>query len=128
MIIKGKVIKGDQRGRKQGFPTANLNRNLAAKKISKGVYACLINIKSKWSEGILIYGAPDKNNGSKLEVFFLNFRRNVYHRVITVKIIQKIRPLINFKSKNKFLKQAKKDVKKARKILKPLKNSGLLLK
>lgn len=128
MIIRGQVIKGDKRGKKQGFPTANLNRNLAAKKIPKGVYACLVGIKNGWLKGILIYGAPDKNNRPKLEVFFLNFRQNVYHRVITVKIIRKIRPLVNFKSKKQFLKQAKKDVKETKKILKPLKISGFLLK
>lgn len=121
MIIRGKVIKGDQRGAKQGFPTANLNRNLAAKKIPTGVYACLVHIKNRWLKGILIYGAPDNNNRPKLEVFFLNFHRNIYHHTVSVKIIKKIRPLANFKSKKEFLRQAKKDVAAAKKILKPLK-------
>jgi riboflavin kinase/FMN adenylyltransferase len=93
MIITGRVIRGDKRGAKQGFPTANLNRKLAAGKITKGVYACLVEIKNKKLKGILIYGAPDNENKPKLEVFFLNFRQNIYHRVITVKIIGKIRPL-----------------------------------
>jgi len=117
MIIKGWVIKGDNRGAKQGYPTANLNRKLAARKIPKGVYACLIKKTNKIFRGVLIYGVPDKNKKSKLEVYFLNLRQNLYHKFITVNIIKKIRPLITFPSKNEFLKQAKKDVKTAERIL-----------
>lgn len=117
MIIRGKVIKGDQKGKKQGFPTANLNPALA-KNLSRGVSACLAFHKNKICPAILIYGAPDKNNKAKLEVFFLKKCQNIYGQFIKVKKIRKIRALLNFKTKKKFINQAKNDIKKTKTLLK----------
>ncbi|MDZ7798915.1 MAG: riboflavin kinase [Patescibacteria group bacterium] len=116
MIIQGPVIKGDGQGKKQGFPTANLNPNLA-KNIEPGVYACFAFLKKEKYPAILIFGALDKNNCSKLEVFFLKNCPDIYGQKIKVKIIKKIRPLIKFYSKRKLYQQVKKDIKKNKEIL-----------
>ncbi len=117
MIIKGKVIKGDQKGARQGFPTANLNPNLA-NDISKGVYAAWASLKNKKCPAILIFGAPDKDNKPKLEVFFLENCQNIYGEIIKVEIIKLIRPLINFETKKSFLKQVDKDINQIQNLLK----------
>jgi len=119
MIISGRVIKGDQKGHKQGFPTANLNPRILKHRFSKGVYACYINFKNKQKKGILIYGAPNIKGEAKLEVFFLKKPLRVYRKNISVVVIKKIRNLKKFHSKNEFFKQVKKDIKAAKKILTP---------
>ena len=117
MIIRGRVIKGDQKATKTGFPTSNLNAKLVKNKIKKGVYAAQLEYSKKTYQAILVYGALGKKNETKLEIFIFNFRQNLYNKTIKVKILNKVRPIKKFKNTGELKIQIVKDIKKAKRIL-----------
>jgi len=117
MIIRGRVIRGDQKAAKTGFPTSNLKAELVKNKINKGVYAAQAEYGKKIHQAILVYGAKNKQNKAKLEIFILNFHQNLYKKIIRVRILNKIRSIMEFKNVRELKKQIVKDIKKAKRIL-----------
>jgi len=113
-IFYGKVIKGEQIGEKQGFPTANLNpRLLAGRRLAKGVYIVTAFLESMKYPALLIYGVPGfkiQKNG-KAEVYFLNYNGRIYGRTIGVQVHKKIRPLRFYSKKSALLKRIRQDIK-----------------
>ena len=114
-IISGKVIKGARRGRKLGFPTANIAFN---GRIS-GIYAVRVHINGKKYNGAANIGyAPTFERKEKLlEVFIFNFRKNITGKKIDVELVKKLREEKKFNSISDLVKQIKKDVKEAKTIL-----------
>ncbi|MDP2684488.1 MAG: riboflavin kinase [bacterium] len=111
--LKGNVIHGENIGQKQGYPTANLSRRvLVNKKISKGVYIAETIYNNKKYKSIFIIGVPGekKQKAGKVEIFFLNFKGNLYGKKITIRLIKKIRPLVYSKDHSKLLDRIKKDI------------------
>lgn len=115
-IISGKVIKGAMRGRKLGFPTANLRFR---GKIH-GVYAVYAYIGGKKYKGAANIGyAPTFGPRRKLlEVYIFNFKKNILGKNIKVEVVKKLRSEKKFDSAESLVKQIKKDVKEAKMILK----------
>ena len=115
MIVSGKVIKGAKRGRKLGFPTANL----AFKGGISGVYAVHVYIDSKKYKGAANIGyAPTFGRRQKLlEVYIFNFNKNIVGKKIDVELVKKLREEKKFDSVSELVKQIKKDVKEAKTIL-----------
>ncbi len=112
--LTGRVIYGENIGDKQGYPTANLSRRvLFNKKISTGVYIAKTTYNQKKYKSILVIGVPGeiKQKKGKVEIFFLNFNRNIYHKKIEVKPLKKIRPLFFYREHHKLLARIKKDIK-----------------
>jgi len=111
--IKGKVIRGENIGNKQGYPTANLSgRVLVNKKINKGVYIAETLLNNEKYKSILIIGVPGikKFKKGKVEIYLLNYRGNLYGKSISVQLIKKIRPLVFYQDHNKLLSQIRKDI------------------
>ena len=80
--IIGKVIKGNRRGRKIGYPTCNISLNSYV--IPKfGVYAVSVKINNIFKKGIANIGYRPTFNGKKLllEVNIFNFRKNLYNKL-----------------------------------------------
>jgi riboflavin kinase / FMN adenylyltransferase len=113
MIFKylfwGKIIKGKDRGKKLGFPTANIRLH---KNIPEGVYISEVFIShNKYSAATFI--GPAKTYGEldyKAESYILDFENNIYRKWITVRLIQKLRGNIKFDSPQALTKQIKQDV------------------
>ena len=116
MIISGKVIQGAKRGRKLGFPTANIRYS---GKLS-GIYAVYICIDGKKYKGAASIGyAPTFRRRKKLlEVYIFNFSKNIVGKQVEVELVKKLRDEKKFASVGDLIKQIKKDVKEAKKILK----------
>ena len=114
-IISGKVIKGARRGRKLGFPTANVKFNGK----QSGIYAVYIYINGKKYKGAANIGyAPTFERKEKLlEVFVFNFNKNIVGKNIDVELVKKLRDEKKFNSVGELVKQIKKDVKEAKEIL-----------
>ncbi|CAL4319524.1 Bifunctional riboflavin kinase/FMN adenylyltransferase [Buchnera aphidicola (Thelaxes suberi)] len=117
--ISGKVEHGIQKGRKIGFPTANVNLH-SSLQIINGVYAVKIFIfdcKKKFF-GIANIGiCPTfKKKNIKLEVHIPDIFINLYEKKIKVIFIKKIRKEKKFNSINDLIIQIKKDVNLAKKI------------
>ncbi len=104
-VIIGKVIKGAQRGRVIGFPTANI---VLKEEMQSGVYAGAVILDSgNYMTAIFI---PDSRD--LLEIHVLNFNGNLYDKEIEVCVGEKIRDVKNFDNEKELVKQIKKDIEK----------------
>ncbi|MBI2601136.1 riboflavin kinase [Candidatus Daviesbacteria bacterium] len=108
----GKVKRGQSRGKKLGFPTANINLH---NKMAQGVYVSKIKIKSQFFTALTFIGnATTFNEENYLaESYILNFDKDIYGEFISVYLLKKIRGNIKFKTANDLIKQMKKDEKQA---------------
>ncbi|MFA5107609.1 MAG: riboflavin kinase [Patescibacteria group bacterium] len=119
-IIKGRVIRGEGRGRQQGYPTANLDRRyFRTHPIANGVYAGLVEMRKKQRRCLVIVGAPyaaGRKKIKKIEVHILNFRGNIRRVRLEVRLIKKIRPMKTFTDQKSLLRQIRSDIRRAKNI------------
>ena len=114
--ISGKVVYGDQRGRKIGFPTANIHMFHNRPPI-KGVFAVKLDEKF----GVANLGIrPTVSGISKLllEVHVLDFSKNLYGQHVHITFLKKIRDEVKFESLEALKIQIKKDIENAKNFLK----------
>ena len=114
--IQGTVKKGNQRGRKIGFPTCNINLNEYI--IPRlGVYSIIAETDSFRKKGIANIGYRPTFNGQNLllEVNIFGINKNLYNKVIKVYFLKFIRAEKKFKNLEHLRKQIKLDVKQAKK-------------
>jgi riboflavin kinase / FMN adenylyltransferase len=116
--IIGKVIHGDERGRKLGFPTANLLPDPSCR-LRHGIYAVRVVAGAKTYDGVASYGRrPTFDNGrALLEAFLFDFSGDLYGQTIEVLFIAWIRPEMKFDSATALIEQMKHDEALAREIL-----------
>jgi riboflavin kinase/FMN adenylyltransferase len=87
----GEVIKGDQRGRTLGFPTANI-ATASSFGLAQGVYAVRARLGEKLLDGVAAYGKPMFNNElPPFETYLLDFDADIYGRHLEVALIGHIR-------------------------------------
>lgn len=88
-----KVVNGDKRGRKLGFPTANLEIDDNRAMLPNGVYIVEVKVKKNFYMGIANIGDNPTFKVAKrrLEVFIDNFSGDIYGEEIAVSFIKKIR-------------------------------------
>lgn len=110
----GKVRKYNQRGRKLGFPTANIN---LTKKIPEGIYISKTKVNGKIHGSVTFIGAAKTFNEKKFhaETYILDFNQNIYGKWISIELIKKIRDNKKFNSAQVLIEQMKKDEKETRK-------------
>ena len=114
--INGKVIKGQRRGHKIGFPTCNLK--LSDYVVPKlGVYSVKVESKNFYKNGIANIGYRPTFNGENLllETNIFGINKNLYNKVISINFKKFIRPEKKFKNLKHLKKQIKLDIKKAKK-------------
>ena len=114
--VNGKVIKGQKRGRKIGFPTCNLQmKNYVIPKL--GVYAVKVKTHDFNKNGIanIGYRPTFSSRTLLLETNIFGIDRNLYNKVISVSFKKFIRPEKKFKTLAHLKKQIKIDVMKAKK-------------
>ena len=114
--VIGKVIKGQRRGRKIGFPTCNLKLNdyVVPK---RGVYAVKVKSNNFYKNGIANVGYRPTFNGQKLllETNIFGINKNLYNKVIGINFKKFIRPEKKFRNLKYLKKQIKLDIKQASK-------------
>lgn len=118
--VMGKVRQGDSRGKKLGFPTANLgikNELLPP----GGVYAVEIIFGDKKYKGMANIGSRPSFKKEKssyiLEVNIFDFNQNLYDKVIMVVFVKYIREEKTFLCRNDLIAQLHKDEVRVRKLL-----------
>ncbi|GIW47434.1 MAG: riboflavin biosynthesis protein [Deltaproteobacteria bacterium] len=119
--IEGKVKEGEKRGRKIGFPTANLDTDweLFPK---KGVYATLAHVEGKRFESITNVGIRPTFNANQLliETHIFDFNGDIYGKQIKIEFIERLRDERKFESASALAAQIAKDVEKAKEVLSEL--------
>ena len=114
--VVGKVIKGQRRGHKIGFPTCNLKLNdYVIPKI--GVYAVKVKTKNFNKNGIANVGYRPTFNGQNLllETNIFGINKNLYNKEISISFKKYIRPEKKFRNLKYLKKQIKFDIKQAKK-------------
>jgi len=118
--FSGKVIQGDKLGRTIGYPTANLDVNKIIQIPADGIYASIVEIDQQMYSGALSIGNRPviKNDDSrKIEVYILDFNKDIYRKDIKINVIKKIRNQINYNSLEKLKIQIEKDISEIKRIL-----------
>jgi len=113
--IAGKVINGQKRGRKIGFPTCNVKlKDYIIPRL--GVYAVKVNGPKFRKKGIANIGLRPTFNGKNilLETNIFGINKNLYNKEISVSFRKFIRPEKKFKNLEHLKKQIKLDIKQAK--------------
>ena len=118
--VAGKVIKGDQRGRTIGIPTANLEYPLNTITIPYGVYAVETLIEGNTYFGIVNFGIRPTFNKDKpiVEAYLFDFDNDIYDKNIEILFHKQIRQEKKFNDIKELLNQINIDIAEAKKILK----------
>lgn len=114
----GTVIHGDKRGRKIGFPTANieLSDDYITPKI--GVYAVRLYVQNQWHNGVANLGyKPTFNNPEdkalSIEVHIFDYSSSIYGEEVTVEWYNYIRSERKFDGIEHLIAQIEKDKQQA---------------
>ena len=114
--LDGKVIRGNRRGKKIGFPTCNIKiKDYVIPKL--GVYSVIVYCKSFKKRGIANIGYRPTFNGQNLllEVNIFGINKNLYNKEIRVDFEKFIRPEKRFKGLEQLKKQIKVDIIRVKK-------------
>ena len=121
--LRGLVVRGDQRGRALGFPTANLEvrgGGEGGKLIPPpGIYAVRGVVRSGTYDGALHLGPRPTFRGSPptIEVHLLDFHEDVYGEEVRVDFVSYLREIRPFESSEALIDQMREDVERARVVL-----------
>ena len=118
--LSGKIIKGDELGRKIGYPTANLKIFEKYKlKPQNGVYLIRTKLEKQTYFGMMNIGIRPtisaKNN--QIETHLFNFNGNLYDHEMTLEILEKIRVEKKFESIEKLKIQLDIDKRHCQKLI-----------
>ena len=114
--LDGTVVRGDQRGRTIGFPTANLcteNELLPP----HGVYATTIRIRDVVHASVTNVGVRptvDQSGRTTIETHIFNFDRDVYGAPVRLGFVQRIRDERAFETLDQLQAQIAADCSRAR--------------
>ena len=114
--ILGRVIRGDGRGKKLGYPTVNIHPGEIILP-PLGVYIVRVCLADKLHCGIANIGRrPSFKRAGKVnvEVHIFDFNLNVYDKEITVEFLKKIRDERHFRSPEELIRQIRRDERSAR--------------
>ncbi len=110
--LTGKVVHGFKRGKKIGFPTANLELTNSNGSLPKhGVYASKVIVDGKTYIALTNIGLA-KTFGATIatvEPHIFDFDGDIYGKTLTVILVQHLRGMIKFPSAIELIEQLTKD-------------------
>ncbi len=116
----GTVVRGEGRGRRLDFPTANLEIGDSAKILpANGVYAVRVDIGRKQAPGALYIGTKPTFGGKvrSVEVHIMDVKGALYGRRVGVVFVQRLRDDVAFPGPEALRDAIGKDVAKATRLL-----------
>ena len=115
--ILGTVTRGDNLGKKIGFPTANLSPH-SEQFPPNGVYVAEAKIDNELHRGVINLGVRPTVSGGKsdrvLEIHLFDFNRDIYGCDVEVRFLKFLRPEKKFENLDALVQQIREDVKQAR--------------
>lgn len=111
--LKGTVVKGAERGRLIGFPTANINYGQIRITPKIGVYITTVEVRGKSYNSITNVGINPtfKDDSIKtVETNIFNFDEDIYGEVLKVVFHKRLRDEKKFNGVNELVEQITKDV------------------
>ncbi|HEV7955946.1 MAG: Riboflavin biosynthesis protein [Microbacteriaceae bacterium] len=118
--VRSIVVRGQQRGRTLGYPTANLSPDLEGFIPADGVYAGLLKVDGRSLPAAIsignnptFQGVPEK----QVEAHVLDQEIDLYDRIVEVEFVDYIRGMEKFDSLAELIAQMGRDTAQAREIL-----------
>lgn len=120
-FFSGKIIHGEARGRKLGFPTLNIRIPEGKIILPNGVYAVYNIVEGKKYASVTNIGLRPTFNlesrGIVVESYLLNASGNFYGGTNRVEFVEKLRDEKRFNSADELKEQISRDIKRAETIL-----------
>jgi riboflavin kinase / FMN adenylyltransferase len=119
--LAGEVVHGDERGRRLGFPTANLIPDDALVCPGHGVYACAVagpeSIAGR-AAAVSIGVRPTfvTGRGELIEAYVLDFDGDLYGEQLRLRFVARLRGERRFASAQELIEQMHRDVERTREI------------
>lgn len=117
--ILGTVTRGDNLGKKIGFPTANLSAH-SEQFPPNGVYVAEARIDGELYRGVINLGIrPTVSSGKServLEIHLFDFNRDIYGHDIEVRFLKFLRSEKKFQDLDTLVQQIRQDVEQARQL------------
>lgn len=110
-MIIGNVIKGEQKGRLNGFPTANIENT---ENISTGIYAGFANLDGIQYDCAIYIGTPRPDI---IEIHFIEYSGDLYGKKVGLSLIKKIREDMYECDNSKLIEMIKTDISNVKKEL-----------
>ncbi len=121
--VEGEVVHGDHRGRKLGFPTANLDPDERAAVPADGVYAgWLVRPGGERLPAAVSVGTNPTFDGvqRRVEAYVLDRDDlDLYGEQVGVDFVRRVRPMVRFDSVDELVDQMGRDVEQIRTVLEP---------
>ena len=116
-FFEGCVVKGDQRGRDLGFPTANTVTPTGFQ-LAQGVYAVRARLGGRVFDGVAAYGKPMfDNQRPPFETHLFDFDEDIYGHTLGVALVGHIRGQEVFSGLDELIAAMDRDSRKARDLL-----------
>jgi riboflavin kinase/FMN adenylyltransferase len=114
--MRAEVVRGDQRGRELGFPTANMIPDPLLVCPAYGVYACRVG---EYLAATNVGVRPTFGSDLMLlvESFLLDFKADLYGQELTVEFVERLRPEQRFDQADELIAQMRRDVERTRELL-----------
>jgi riboflavin kinase / FMN adenylyltransferase len=117
--LRGEVVHGDERGRRLGFPTANLVPEEALACPGHGVYACLANGAIPAAVSIGVRPTFATGRGELIEAHLIDFDGDLYGSTLRLDFVARLRGERRFDTPEALIGQMDRDVERTREILAP---------
>jgi riboflavin kinase/FMN adenylyltransferase len=117
--MSGKVVRGDNLGRKLGFPTANVDLRRRQSPVM-GIFAAQVRgLVAEPLDAVASVGTRPTFGGTKplLEVHIFDFDRQIYGSYIQVDFIARLRSEEKFDDEKALIEQMHRDAARARELL-----------
>ncbi len=116
-FITGTVVKGDQRGRELGFPTANMATPTGFG-LLQGVYAVRAKLNGRLLDGVASFGKPMFNNERPpFETWIFDFDEDIYGETLEVALLGHVRGQVKFSGLDELIAAVNRDAAQARQLL-----------
>lgn len=113
--LRGEVVHGDERGRKLGFPTANLIPDEALVCPGHGVYACLAQGRPA-AVSIGVRPTFQTGRGELIEAHLIDFEGDLYGQRLRLDFLCRLRGERRFEGSEALIEQMRDDIERAREI------------
>ena len=122
--VDGVVVRGDQRGRELGYPTANVESPPWTAVPADGVYAGTLVLRGSRGGGerhpaAISVGTNPTFQGTRrtVEAFLLDWSGDLYGEHVGIEFVERLRPMVAFTGVEALVQQMDRDVLDTRRVL-----------
>lgn len=118
--ITGAVVRGEGRGRRLGFATANLDLDNPEKLLPhEGIYAVRAALRDRFADGVLHLGPRPTFAGlpPSIELHLFDFQGDLYGHRVRVEFHERVRDIARFDSTEALIHAMEADCEEARRLL-----------